>query len=205
MQSHNNRRKRSGARVASRDQRKQTQTQSSHSVSIYHPLNLLLFQIVCRSRLMIETQAPGPRDPLSGVLPVEILLCLQTATLYTQIFFEIQLLFECRVSVLNHLHSQTKLQNTVHLKILKLLLFCFYFSKIAPTPIRTATTSDNEILTSTYCPCSSLFPRLVMLHLTTASQNTKALFGKLVFTCRVTHLLLQTIGPSNTRENCSQN
>lgn len=62
MQTHNNQRKKSRARVASREQRKQTQTQSSHSVSIYYPLKLLLHEIVNRSRLMIETQPTHPQD-----------------------------------------------------------------------------------------------------------------------------------------------
>lgn len=85
--------------MASWDQRKQTQTQSSHSVSI---LKLLLYYIVCQSRLMIESQPTHPHDLkeilFSGVFTVEILLCLQTATLCTNsilyiyinnIFFEI--------------------------------------------------------------------------------------------------------------------
>lgn len=130
MQSHNNQRKRCRARVASRDQRKQTQTQSSHSVSIYCPLRLLS-EIVCQSRLIIETQPNHTQDR-------EILFQLSWQWIYC--------------STITRGMPCT-----------------------APTPVRTTTTSDNVISTYTYCPCSSLLPRLIA-GITTARQNTKALF-----------------------------
>lgn len=130
MQSHNNQRKRCRARVASRDQRKQTQTQSSHSVSIYRPLRLLS-EIVCQSRLIIETQPNHTQDR--------------------------EILFQ--------LSWQWKYCSTITRGM----------PCTAPTLIRTTTTSDNVISRYTYCPCSLLLPRLIA-GITTARQNTKALF-----------------------------